>query len=70
MVIGDTNGYTRDGFWIYSKTFSPATLLGICLAEQKAAFAEMLSVQPLSTDGTYQAFGTIGTTVAFAIEPI
>jgi hypothetical protein len=70
MVIGDTNGYTRDGFWIYSKTFSPATLLGICLAEQKAAFAEMLSVQPLSTDGTYQAFGTIGATVAFAIEPI
>jgi hypothetical protein len=70
MVIGDSNGYTRDGFWIYSKTFSPATLLGICLAEQKAAFAEMLSVQPLSTDGTYQAFGTIGTTVAFAIEPI
>lgn len=70
MVIGNANGYTRDGFWVYSKTFSPATLLGICLAEQKAAFAEMLSVQPLSTDGTYQAFGTVGTTVAFAIEPV
>lgn len=70
MVIGDTNGYTRDGAWIYSKTFSPATLLGICLAEQKAAFAEMLSVQPLSTDGTYQALGTLGKTVAFAIEPV
>ncbi|MDP4220150.1 MAG: hypothetical protein Q8896_06905 [Bacteroidota bacterium] len=70
MVIGNTNGYTRDGFWLYSKTFSPATLLGICLAEEKAAFAEMLTVEPLSTDGTYQAYGTIGTTVAFAIEPI
>jgi hypothetical protein len=70
MVIGDTNGYMRDGLWIYSKTFSPATLLGICLFEQKAAFAEMLTVQPLSTDGTNQAFGTVGTTVAFAIEPI
>ena len=70
MVIGNTNGYARDGFWIYSKTFSPATLLGICLAEGKAAFAEMLSVQPLSTDGTYQAYGTAETTVAFAIEPI
>jgi len=69
MVIGNTNGYTRDGFWIYSKTFSPATLLGICVGEQKAAFAEMLSVQPLSTDGTYQAYSTVGTTVAFAIEP-
>jgi hypothetical protein len=69
MVIGNTNGYTRDGLWIYSKTFSPATLLGICLAERKAAFAEMLTVQPLATDGTYQAFGTVGTTVAFAIEP-
>jgi hypothetical protein len=69
MVIGNTNGYTRDGLWIYSKTFSPATLLGICLAEQKAAFAEMLTVQPLATDGTYQALGTVGTTVAFAIEP-
>jgi hypothetical protein len=70
MVIGNTNGYTRDGAWIYTKTFSPATLLGICLAEQKAAFAEMLTVQPLATDGTYQALGTIGTTVAFAIEPV
>jgi hypothetical protein len=69
MVIGDTGGYTRDGLWIYSKTFSPATLLGACVAERKAAFAEMLSVQPLATDGTYQAFGTVGTTVAFAIEP-
>jgi hypothetical protein len=69
MVIGNTNAYTGDGFWIYSKTFSPATLLGICLLEGKAAFAEMLSVQPLSTDGTSQAFGTVGRTVAFAIEP-
>jgi hypothetical protein len=69
MVIGNTNGYTRDGFWIYSKTFSPATLLGICLAEQKAAFAESLTVQPLATDGTSQALGSVGTTVAFAIEP-
>lgn len=70
MVIGNANGYTRDSFWIYSKTFSPATLLGMCQAEAKAAFAEVLTVQPLSTDGTNQAFGTIGTTVAFAIEPI
>jgi len=70
MVIGDTNGYSRDSFWIYSKTFSPATLLGICLFERKAAFAEMLTVQPLSTDGTYQAYSNAGTTVAFAIEPV
>jgi len=70
MVIGNTNGYTRDSFWLYSKTFSPATLLGICLAEQKAAFAEMLTVQPLSTDGSLQAFSNAGRTVAFAIEPV
>jgi hypothetical protein len=69
MVIGNTNGYTRDGFWLYSKTFSPATLLGICIAEQKAAFAEMLTVQALSTNGSFQAVGNAGMTVAFAIEP-
>jgi hypothetical protein len=69
MVIGNTNGYSRDAFWIYGKTFSPATLLGICIAEQKAAFAESLTVQPLATDGSEQASGNAGTTVAFAIEP-
>jgi len=70
MVIGDTNGYNRDGLWIYSKTFSPATLLGICINERKAAFAESLNVKPLSTDGDYQAYGDAPALVAFAIEPI
>jgi len=68
--MGDTNnGYQKDASWIYSKTFSPATLLGTCAQEQKAAFAEVLSVQPLSITGDGPAYPTLSQVAAFAIEP-
>jgi len=72
MVMGDTNnGYTRDAStWVYEKTFSPATLLGTCSEEQKAAFAESLTVQPLAINGDGQVFGTVSAIAAFAIEPL
>lgn len=75
MVIGSTyNGaienYHRNVASIYSKTFSPATLLGICGGDGKAAFAEHLHIDGLATNGnvvlnTFDA----GALAAFALEP-
>jgi len=70
MVIGDTNGYVRDGFSIYRKSFSPAQLLGVCAEGGKAAYAENLNVATLATNGysrlTYLDAPALA---AFALEP-
>lgn len=69
-VIGDANGYTRDGASIYHKTFQPPALLGICNGGGKAAFAENLSVVALATDGNYRLSSYDDYDVAaFALEP-
>ena len=75
MVIGDaiTNdgvGYSRNSFSEYSRTFTPADLLGICTSEGKAAFAEHLYVNALAVNGNskinqYDA----SKLAAFALEP-
>ncbi len=74
MVIGSTyNGlienYHRDNTSVYSKTFSPATLLGICALEGKAAFAEYLYVAVLTTDGNNYLELDADALAAFALEP-
>jgi len=70
MVIGDSNGYVRDGFSIYRKSFSPAQLLGVCAEGGKAAYAENLNVATLATNGygrlTYLDAPALA---AFALEP-
>ncbi|OEJ98507.1 hypothetical protein A8C32_04650 [Flavivirga aquatica] len=75
MVIGDaiTNdgiGYVRNGFSEYSRTFTPADLLGICTSEGQAAFAEHLYVNALATNGNQEinAYDS-SKLVAFALEP-
>ncbi len=74
MVIGSTyNGvlenYHRDGTSVYSKTFSPAALLGICALEGKAAFAEYLYVAVLTTNGNDYLELDDSALAAFALEP-
>jgi hypothetical protein len=74
MVIGSTfNGalvnYARDNASIYSKTFTPAALLGMCASEKKAAFAESLGVYTLGTDGNTYLPGDASDLAAFALEP-
>ena len=56
MVIGNTYKggvvhYVRNGFSEYIKTFKPADLLGTCIDEEKAAFAQRLYVNALATNG-------------------
>lgn len=69
-VAGNSNGYVRDMAGIYTKTFHPPVLLGICNAGGKAAFAESLDVLALATDGNSRlsAFDAYDL-VAFALEP-
>jgi len=74
MVIGSTfNGavenYSRDNTSVYSKTFSPASLLGICAPGGKAAFAESLGVYCLATNGNDYLGLDASDLAAFALEP-
>ncbi|MBX7041833.1 MAG: hypothetical protein K1X85_02930 [Ignavibacteria bacterium] len=71
MVIAGVNGYARNLASIYSKTLTVGDLLGICTNEGKAAFAEHLYVNALSTDGNYEldAFDAWAL-AAFALEPM
>jgi len=77
MVIGSSDKYTRDGASVFSHDFSPIELLGECAlqtvngvqTEGKAAFAQVLGVQPLAIDGNYQVFGNVSSVAAFALEP-
>ena len=69
-ITNDGTGYSRNSFSEYSRTFTPAELLGICNGEGKAAFAEYLYVNALAVNGnheinTYDASAL----AAFALEP-
>lgn len=74
MVIGSTytgmiENYHRNSASVYSKTFSPATLLGTCASDGKAAFAESLYVAVLTTDGNNYLELDSSALAAFALEP-
>lgn len=70
MVLAGNNGYSRDGFSVFEKTFTPADLLGICTAEGKAAFAEHLYVNALATNGNNEIDAYDASALAaFALEP-
>lgn len=70
MVIGNSNGYNRNAIGIYRKRFNHNQLLGICAANGKAAFAENLYVDALSTNGYSILDGYDRSDVAaFALEP-
>ncbi len=74
MVIGSTfNGavenYHRDNTSVYTKTFTPTSLLGICAPGGKAAFAESLGVYTLTTDGNNYLGLDASDLAAFALEP-
>lgn len=72
MVIGNSNGYTRNVIGVYRKQFNHNQLLGICAAGGKAAFAESLGVFTLSTNGTSRLNGNPYDDIdlaAFALEP-
>ncbi|HEX5552112.1 MAG TPA: hypothetical protein VFX43_02605 [Chitinophagaceae bacterium] len=74
MVIGSTyNGtvenYHRSIASVYSKSFTPATLLGTCAGDGKAAFAESLGVAVLTTDGNEYLELDASALAAFALEP-
>lgn len=69
MVIGNAGSYVRDSTSVYSKLFSPASLLGICNSTGKAAFAEALNVYCLATDGNSHLGLDAGDLAAFALEP-
>jgi hypothetical protein len=70
MVIGDAGVYARDSSSIYRHTFTPAQLLGICSTDGKAAFAELLNLQALATNGSNQLnFLNDSALAAFALEP-
>ncbi|KAA1245999.1 hypothetical protein [Aquimarina sp. RZ0] len=70
MVNGNANGYTRNIFSMYTKTFTPADLLGICTSEGKAAFAEHLYVNALATNGNHEINSYDSSALAaFALEP-
>lgn len=70
MVIGNAGNYTRDSNSIYREGFSPAQLLGICVAGGKAAFAEHVYVTALATNG-YDRLSYLDASdlAAFALEP-
>ncbi len=71
MVIGDAGNYSRNNSSIYSHTFTPAQLLGICSTGGKAAFAEHLYVKALATDGSNQLFTLDASKLAaFALTPV
>ncbi|HCS66059.1 MAG TPA: hypothetical protein DIW64_19410 [Cellvibrio sp.] len=69
MVIGNAGNYTRDSNSIYREGFSPAQLLGICVAGGKAAFAEHVYVTALATNG-YDRLSYLDASdlAAFALE--
>lgn len=71
MVIGNAGNYTRDSNSIYREGFSPAQLLGICVAGGKAAFAEHVYVTALATNG-YDRLSYLDAAdlAAFALEPL
>lgn len=72
MVNDSANGYIRASNSVYEKTFVPSALLGTCYGTGagKAAFAEVLSVASMATDGTYRLKGNDASGVAaFALEP-
>ena len=71
MVIAGANGYARNFASIYTKSLTFADLLGICTSEGKAAFAEYLYLNALSTDGNSElnAFDA-SALAAFALEPM
>jgi hypothetical protein len=69
MVIGSTANYARDMASVYSKSFTPAMLLGMCANEGKAAFAQSLYVASLATNGNYIAGQDASALAAFALEP-
>jgi hypothetical protein len=77
MVIGSSAKYSRSAASIFSHDFTPKELLDSCalkagptgMIDGKAAFAEILHVQPLAVNGDTQVFGNIGTAAAFALEP-
>jgi hypothetical protein len=70
MVIGDAGVYARDSSSIYRHTFTPAQLLGICSTDGKAAFAELLNLHALATNGSNQLnFLNDSALAAFALEP-
>jgi len=70
MVLAGANGYSRNAYSIYSKTFKPNDLLGICTAEGKAAFAEHLYVNALATTGNDEIDAYDASALAaFALEP-
>lgn len=77
MVIGSTAKYSRNFQSVFVHDYSPKELLGECAlkivdgswVEGKAAFAELLHVQPLAVNGTAQVFGNVNTAAAFALEP-
>ncbi len=69
-VSGHANGYLRDANGIYRKTFKPNTLLGVCQAGGKAAFAEFVHVDALHIDGNNVINGyDASASAAFALEP-
>ena len=76
MVIGnaittDGAGYYRNGYSEYTRTFSPADLLGICMSEGKAAFAEHLYVNALAINGNSEINAYDASALAaFALEPV
>ncbi|MDN3725086.1 hypothetical protein QRD02_11885 [Aequorivita sp. SDUM287046] len=72
MVIDSADGYhlnTMSG--VYSKSFMPADLLGVCYEEGfgKAAFAETLHILSTATDGIWRVAQDYHQTAAFALEP-
>ncbi|WP_331351038.1 hypothetical protein [Cellvibrio sp. UBA7671] len=71
MVIGNADNYTRDSNSIYREGFSPAQLLGVCVAGGKAAFAEHVYVTALATNG-YDRLSYLDASdlAAFALEPL
>ncbi|MGX5816574.1 hypothetical protein ACWKWU_00165 [Chitinophaga lutea] len=76
MVIASTAKYTRNGFSVFAANFSPEEMLGKCSEKNaanqetgKAAFAQVLHIQPLAVNGTWQTFGNVGKVAAFALEP-
>ncbi|WP_331345146.1 hypothetical protein [Cellvibrio sp. UBA7661] len=71
MVIGNAGNYTRDSASIYREGFSPAQLLGMCVAGGKAAFAEHVYVSALATNG-YDRLSYLDASdlAAFALEPL
>ena len=69
-VAGHVNGYLRNANGIYKKTFEPPTLLGVCNAGGKGAFAEYVYVNALTIDGNQNMDGYDASALAaFALEP-